>query len=264
VYPKALLNEYELLKDFKPVLYIDPMCPITTPYDVYTNQMTGMHHGTVGVGFGETIERQEKHYTLYAKDLKYKNVVKMKLENIMRYHRFKSPHQEDQFLADVEEMLSIVKISHMIHDGDMIFEGAQGILLDQRFGFFPYVTRSYTTSENVWDLIPKNYSAVQTFLVTRAYQTRHGNGPMTNENIPITVRNEGETNVQNTYQGEFKIAPFDEELVRYAIECEEMIASHTPRCIVMTCCDQVDRIPELSTHYPINYNYSPEGDFTAV
>jgi hypothetical protein len=84
---------------------------------------------------------------------------------------------------------------------------------------------------------------------------------MTNEHLPIEVDNEGETNVFNPHQGNFRIAPFDEQLIQYAIECEEQISDY-PKKIVMTCCDQVKYIPKIWSKYPIIYNDSKEGNFT--
>lgn len=253
VYPTALVNEFQVLKQFDPVLYIDPLCPITTPYDVWSNQKNA-HHGSVGVGFGETIRRQENHFTLFAKDLKHYSVLKLKLEQIKYY--YKSTQHVNEFIDDIQEMLSIVRIEKPTHDGDLIFEGAQGILLDQRFGFFPHVTRSNTTSQNAISLVPKMQTEI--FLVTRAYQTRHGNGPMTNEGEPIElINNENETNKSHPFQGNFRISPLDIDLIKYAIECDDSI-NHFPKQIVMTCTDQVKNIPELDSKYPIIYSNSPE------
>lgn len=263
VYPTALLREFEILKEFNPILYIDPMCPITTPFDVISNQITNKH-GSVGVGFGETIKRQENYYTLFAKDLKYKDVLDFKLENIKNYYNLIGYRDETQtFIEDVKTMLSLtenINIASPVHSGDFIFEGSQGILLDQKFGFFPYVTRSNTTSENALALTPHNKNTF-IFMVTRAYQTRHGKGPMTNEYIPLNLTgNSNETNVYNQFQENFRIAPLDQELINYAIECEEQVSKNIPKNIVMTCCDQVQEIPKLKVKYPIIYSSSPSGD----
>lgn len=259
VYPTALVNEYKALSQFNPQLFIDPLCPITTPYDVISNQIT-CKHGSVGVGFGETIRRQENHFCLYAKDLKYPNVLDFKLDNIKSYYGLIGYNDKrNEFLSDVSKMLSIVTIGKPGFDGDLILEGAQGILLDQRFGFFPYVTRSNTTSQNAHSLIPKGYFA-DVHLVTRAYQTRHGLGPMTNEDQSINlINNENETNKTNKYQGDFRVSKLDTDMINYAIECENSVSS-LPKNIVMTCVDQVHDIPELITKYPILYNDSPEGN----
>lgn len=253
VFPKALLREFDLLKKFNPILYIDPLCPITTPFDISANQKD-CKDGSVGVGFGKTIQRQEDHFTLFAKDLKHRSVLKIKLDQIAKYYGSGSEADKQKFLLDVEEMLSIqnIKIRRPQHIGDLIFEGAQGILLDQTFGFFPHVTRSNTTSKNALSLIPKEYKS-EIFLVTRAYQTRHGNGPMTGDPIKLK-NNENETNVNNTYQGEFRTSTLDLGLINYAIECEELISNNIPKKIVMTCCDQVEEIPKLKAFCL----YSPE------
>lgn len=60
-----------------------------------------------------------------------------------------------------------------------VFEGSQGILLDQRFGIMPYCTPSNTTSQNAYELLRKAgiRKEIQTCYVTRPYITRHGNGP---------------------------------------------------------------------------------------
>lgn len=260
VYPTALLNEFELLKEFNPVLYIDPMCPITTPFDVLSNQIT-TKHGSVGVGFGETIKRNKNHYTLFAKDLKYKSVLEFKLENIKAYYNIIGyGEQTRMFIEDIKTMLSFTKNiiigSNPKHNGDLIFEGAQGILLDQKFGFFPFCTPSNTTSKNVFKLIKR---PDQIYMVTRAYQTRHGKGPMTNEHLPLELKNnEQETNTFNKFQENFRTAPFDEDILKYAIECEETVSPGVPKVLVMTCCDQVKEIPVLNLKYPTIYSYSPE------
>lgn len=258
VYPTALIKEFDLLKSFNPVLYIDPLCPVTTPFDVMANQ-SDFRDGSVGVGFGKTLQRQQDHYTLFAKDLKYKSILDIKLKQIMLYYDFqsyKSHQQKEIFMLDVERMLSLVTIKEPTHKGDLIFEGAQGILLDQSFGFFPHVTRSNTTSKNAIELI-KNYCKPTVYLVTRSYQTRHGNGPMTGMPIELSG-NEMETNVTNTYQGHFRTSTLDHDLINYAIDCEETISKNIPKKVIMTCCDQVDIVPELDIDYNVIHLSNPE------
>ena len=87
---------------------------------------------------------------------------------------------------------------------DTIFEGSQGLLLDQHHGFFPNVTRANVGLENVESFTGLN-DIYEVYLVTRAYQTRHGNGFMTNENRPHNItENIEETNKEHEYQGKFR------------------------------------------------------------
>src|SRR5215467_6229237 len=58
----------------KPVVFVDPDAQVTTPFDVFINHWAeetrgGTRHGSVGVGFGETIERFERGYPLAVRDL---------------------------------------------------------------------------------------------------------------------------------------------------------------------------------------------------
>lgn len=260
VYPTALMNEYQILKPFKPILYIDPMCPITTPFDIRYNQGNNKH-GSVGVGFGATIQRQKDHYTLFAKDLKYPSVLLTKLKQISRYYN--DFCNVDSFIEDVHAMLMVVEIGKPSLKRDLVFEGAQGILLDQWFGFFPHVTRSNTTSKNALTLFDSSKYDSRVLLVTRTYQTRHGKGPMTNEGKRIELfNNENETNVYNEPQGHFRTSPLDNDLINYAVECDDSVCN-LKKSIIMTCCDQVEQVPDINVKYPLIYNDSPEGNFVS-
>jgi adenylosuccinate synthase len=66
--------------------------------------------------------------------------------------------------------------------GRLLFEGAQGLLLDQDRGFFPHVTRSNTGLRNVLTLADEwGLERLEVTYVTRAYLTRHGAGPLPHE-----------------------------------------------------------------------------------
>jgi adenylosuccinate synthase len=70
----------------------------------------------------------------------------------------------------------------------LVFEGSQGILLDMDHGFFPNVTRAHTTSRNAIDIIQRNVlGRPEVYYVSRAYQTRHGNGYLSNENLVLDI-----------------------------------------------------------------------------
>jgi adenylosuccinate synthase len=253
LYPTAFLNELEVLiskkKDLNIKFYLDPLSPITTPYDIWSNQSDkdNVSHGSVGVGFGKTIKRNESFYKLHAMDLKYPGILKEKLKNIAGYYGME--YVEDdirEFILDCQIILNLVEIqdsSVILNYNSRVFEGAQGVLLDQDFGFFPNVTRSNTTSKNAIQILNDLgiYDDIHIYYVTRSYQTRHGSGYMSQENNIVIENNEDETNVDHTFQGKFRTGKIDPELIKYSLECE---SQHSKYChnhhLFITCLDQVN------------------------
>ncbi len=237
LYPTALVNEYMLLPGAK--LWVHPLCPVTTPYDVASNHehMPTRRHGTVGVGFGATLQRQEHFYKLYAQDLFYDKVLREKLRLIAEFYAKENLPIED-FLKDVEKTreLIVLRDNDILQEYEPVFEGAQGVLLDMDFGFFPHVTRSNTTTRNALAMYPQ---ANDVYYVTRTYQTRHGHGFLAHENQQVyLVNNEQETNVTNPYQGPLRIAPLDVEMLNYALACDQHFSKDLRKHLVVTCMDQ--------------------------
>jgi len=254
--PSAILRELEVLKNKgieRPRLYVDPLCPVVTPFDILYNQdqETSNSHGSVGVGFGTTIERNEKHYHLYVKDLFYENVFIAKLDNIINYYKnlmhVKWDVARESFIESIKifrkiyavEIVSLKSILERFDFESIIFEGAQGILLDMDYGFFPNVTRSNCTIKNAVQLIKEqDLPALDVYYVTRAYQTRHGNGYMS-DNTPLKLKNnKEETNVSNEWQGDFRTGLLDMELLNYAVACDSIFERKSNNLIV-TCLDQL-------------------------
>jgi adenylosuccinate synthase len=139
-------------------------------------------------------------------------------------------------------------ISHSIHiektyglpknNYSHIFEGSQGLLLDKNIGFFPHVTRANTGTQNLLSLL--GHETLSTYLVTRAYQTRHGDGPFSNEAIPHNIsKNPNETNITNTYQGALRIALLDVSLLEYAINKDDYLRTTKNKSLVITCLDHI-------------------------
>lgn len=235
--PTSFLNEYYLLPNAR--IFVNPLCPVTTPFDVADNQRKEMslRHGSVGVGFGSTIQRQESNYKLYVQDLYHKSVLTQKLNLIAQYYGLGvSDDKVDAFLKSVELALCIIKLEDdsIMHHFDPIFEGAQGILLDMDFGFFPNVTRSNTTSKNALQM----YDSKEVYYVTRSYLTRHGNGFLPNEKKLPLVNNENETNQPNKYQGKFRTAELDVDLLNYSLRCDSNFSLGLKKNLVITCLDQ--------------------------
>jgi adenylosuccinate synthase len=253
--PVGVLNEYKCLvnKGVTPILFVDPLAMVTTPFDKQANHRLEEinRHGSVGVGFGQTIKRNEAFYKLHFRDLFYRDVLKEKLKNISYYYEkvlkiTSTNHHSELFLKYVDALLDqkIIEKTHFnpLEYDQLIFEGAQGVMLDMDHGFFPNVTRSNTTSKNAIQILKDwnmNDTDSQIHYVSRLYHTRHGNGYLPNETSNLElVNNENETNVSHEYQGEFRKAPLNIDLLNYAIDIEKHYSPNSHRKLYLTCLDQ--------------------------
>jgi adenylosuccinate synthase len=103
---------------------------------------------------------------------------------------------------------------------NVVFEGAQGVLLDADAGFHPFTTWSRCTTANAFELIEQaapQGARVFKIGVMRSYVVRHGPGPLpteTNELMPPV----SEHNQTNQWQGAVRYGWFDAVLARYALE----------------------------------------------
>lgn len=266
--PHGALVELKILlsKGISPKLYVDAKCPVTTPLDIiYNSHSLAMSHGTCGVGFGATLQREGNKYSLLFEDLFNKSALKLKMNLIYKYYKSTlkcmyilptSPMHdvgEDRYMSDSMEVFfndvdelykyhdNIVKtngIPKLFKENKIIFEGSQGLLLDQNYGFFPHVTRSNTGTKNIIEYNP------EIVLVTRAYQTRHGNGPMTNENLTHNIKeNPYEKNKYNKNQGHFRRTLLDVNLLKYAVSKDEYISKKIEEksaILAITCLDLIE------------------------
>lgn len=268
--PQGIVNEYSALVKIGcyPKLYIDNLSMVTTPYDIAYNRTleTINKHGSCGMGFAATIQRSETMiYGLYAQDILLPSrLLKGKFNNISQYYEdminilekergisckeiysnHLSENNPGQFSSQLQSLRSIITIvdeSILRMYDTVVFEGSQGILLDMDYGFFPHVTRSNTISKNTLDLIERNgLQKPVIYYVTRAYATRHGNGPMTNEYYELSLKNnEQETNISNTWQGKLRVAPLDLNLIEYALQCDSNYTIGCKKNLVVTCLDQL-------------------------
>lgn len=250
--PIGATNELAVLKEKMSedgvVLYINEGSMVTTPYDLNSNRNSGSNikHGTCGIGVGATIDRHEKHYRITVGDLYHPSVLKIKLDLLKEYYQ--TEVDLSVFLERVEWIKEtrhvFRKVTGMPTAGidRIIYEGSQGLLLDQHHGFFPHVTRSSVGMTNVHKIGGNSF--YERYYVTRAYQTRHGNGPMTNEDKPVQLKNnDKETNVYNEYQGGFRTSVLDTDLLKYVWEKDGLCTENN---LVITCIDQLDRFAYTS------------------
>ena len=196
----------------------------------------------------------ETPYKLYAIDFKYPHVVRAKLKNIERYYldlvnnqhydvrSFINMFEEEleHFQRQIERNLfEIAPYDFLTFYDELIFEGSQGILLDMDHGFFPNVTYANTTSKNAIEICNKLNIDPEIWYVTRCYQTRHGNGWMSNTGAIELINTEEEINKFNDWQGIFRIQEIDYDLINYAIEIDaNYCTTAISKNLMVTCLDQ--------------------------
>lgn len=115
---------------------------------------------------------------------------------------------------------------------DVVFEGAQGVLLDEDVGFHPYTTWSRCTDASARPILARWPGVeVRTFGVARVWGVRHGPGPFPTE-IPGFVSGD-EHNVANPWQGPVRYGHLDGVLLRYAIDAvgglDHLVVTHLDR-----------------------------------
>lgn len=220
---------------YEPKAYLNPLCRVTTPFDMIINQVleekrSNDRHGSCGMGIFETIKRYEENYGYPAWVLleNYDNQNKEAIKAIKhtylpkRFNELKiQPSMEweeiinsdgliEQFLEDLEFMANHVTVcsdtNALEKYQNIVFEGGQGLLLDQKNQeYFPHLTPSNTGLKNPAKMILRLFpdSAVEVCYVTRPYLTRHGAGRIDNEcrKEQINPDMEDLTNAPNPYQG---------------------------------------------------------------
>lgn len=230
-------------------IYAHPECLVTTFADMLINQTLERRrgadrHGSCGVGFNETIERSrlpELKITLADLWNGGKRLEAQLAEICSKYAEWRTGAPVPNFEAMAEAyrrecalVADILQPAGMVF-GDPIFEGAQGLLLDEdNKAFHPHVTRSKTGMHNVRKLAAiGGFRELEAYYVTRTYVTRHGAGPLPGEDPAL--RFVDETNQPNEFQGELRFAPLDagELIARCRADCQDA-KFH----LAVTHCDQ--------------------------
>ena len=249
--PLLFFKEVEALNDIgvSPVVYAHPNCLVTTFADMMINQRLEdargtKRHGSVGVGVHETVERcRLPELKITMSDLWNGNSIEDRLATICgKYAAFRTgseiPAPDKMIHAFQKWALKFAEQVHPLGIGqckEPVFEGAQGLLLDQdNKEFFPHVTRSNTGMKNVRILCDQaRIEDVDIYYVSRTYLTRHGAGPLPGEDATMLFRDD--TNIDHPYQGTLRFAPLDDGL-----ETRCKLDSHgKPHALVLTHCDQV-------------------------
>ncbi|MGR9116036.1 MAG: adenylosuccinate synthase [Gammaproteobacteria bacterium] len=206
--PKALLEEIAILeKAGIPVrnrLLISESCALILPIHVAIDQARELARGskaigTTGRGIGPAYEDKAARRGLRAGDFLDTDGFSEKLKELLEYHNFMLTQYYKTDALDFQQMLDETlelgeQIKPMLTDvGDrlagyqaegknLLFEGAQGALLDIDHGTYPYVTSSNTTAGGAatgTGVGPLDLDYV--LGITKAYSTRVGNGPFPTE-----------------------------------------------------------------------------------
>lgn len=238
--PYAVSIEY---KDVKPnKILCHPEARVVTPYDIALNQIkersrNGSKHGSCGMGIFETIERN-KEIPVRVKDLYCVNFKSLMDKVEERFYRVVQPYGNfavnDRLISDfydaVKSLKTIIEFDESIPFNsykNVIFEGGQGLALSQsNLKDFPYLTPSYTGSENIIKELGSKaeYGDVTLYYVTRPYVTRHGAGPFPTENRFVKKYVPKElTNVSNEWQDNFRYGTFDFDVLKERIEKDKSL-----------------------------------------
>lgn len=211
--PEALLKEMGGLEakgvPVRERLRISAACPLILPYHVALDQAREAKRGnkkigTTGRGIGPAYEDKVARRGVRFGDLQDEARFATKLREVMEYHNFALEHYYkaepldfDRVLADTLAMASellpmIADVTSILHEyresnAKIMFEGAQGSLLDIDHGTYPFVTSSNTTAGGTATGSGFGPLYLDYVLgITKAYTTRVGSGPFPTELFDAT------------------------------------------------------------------------------
>ena len=206
--PEALLHELAgLEKTGVPArerIVISDACPLILPYHIALDQAREAARGskaigTTGRGIGPCYEDKAARRGIRVGELMDANHFSARLAEVLEYHNFALQHYYkvtpldyqqvlDEALLQAEQMRPMVgDVSAVLHrllasDAALLFEGAQGALLDIDHGTYPYVTSSTTTAGGAASgsgVGPRDLDYI--LGIVKAYTTRVGAGPFPTE-----------------------------------------------------------------------------------
>jgi adenylosuccinate synthase len=277
--PQALVAEEHHLRaagvaDALARLTIDADCAVTTPFHIAANRLRtiaqgGGRHGTTGMGIGETAgdikrgwppiragELRSPGLLVRLRELQARKLAECEQLGVARAA---APAEWDVLArravpADVAaEYRAIAARLRIVsgHElrGTVVFEGAQGVLLDEHYGFHPHTTWSTTTFANA-DALLQEHGADDVVRIgaLRAYATRHGEGPFVTEDRALRLP---ERHSDGRWAGDFRVGYTDLVALRYALG----VAGATDG-LAITC---LDRLPAGGWRAATAYRHAPTG-----
>jgi len=251
VNPIAQMNEADHLielgiKNIWDRLTVHRKCVIVTPLHVIVNRMLEEErgegrHGSCGQGIGEArrMSLENPDITLYAGDLFDRRRVADILE--MQVHHYIGMYKDFLVRKDAGIKQSNLEFAQLYYnwpgqvvnemptENVMIFEGAQGVLLDELHGDPPFYTWTDCTFGNAYKLLTKAEfeGTIKRIGCFRTYFTRHGAGPFpteyqTNDVVEdqdlVRMLQRGELhNTNGSWQGPWRVGKFDFNIAKKAI-----------------------------------------------
>ncbi len=238
-------------------LSVDARARVTTPFHQAANRLRELarganRHGSCGIGFGETIADAEAGHAIVAGDLRHRDGGTSRLRARLRAMQERKRAELTSVLQalprapDVERERAILEAPVVIEawldrvaafsaevrvlgpdaesallarEGAVVFEGAQGVLLDEWFGFHPHTTWSTCTFANAKALLAEHdYQGELTRVgVSRTYAVRHGAGPLPTADAALEAALPEPHNVLGPWQGNVRRGWPDLVLHRYAL-----------------------------------------------
>jgi adenylosuccinate synthase len=238
-------------------LMIDAQCRITTPFHQAAGRLRehlrgAAAHGTCGVGVGETVRHALKHP---GQILRYADLQQLspsmlvdRLQSVRETFRAEFlPQCPDETAGAVNTELQILQdetlaakwmasaralarhcppASHeqirgqLRQDGCVLFEGAQGVLLDEGRGFHPHTTWSSIHTAAA-DGVAARFGIeppLEHYGAMRTYLTRHGAGPLPTHDGSLDDLLPEPHNSGDGWQGRFRRGHPDAVLLRYALK----------------------------------------------
>ncbi len=251
---------------------------IITPFHQAANRVRELargdaRHGTCGVGVGETVRDtlEFPNEAIFAGDLYDSRVLVRKLERARErllasltdeVQSLGANHFELQVFFDrelparwldfIQPMVACVVRADWLaawfrdEPTDVVFEGAQGVLLDETYGFHPHTTWSDCTFRGASSLLQTHgfTREVRRLGVLRTYLTRHGEGPFPTEKAELGALLPEKHNASAGWQGEFRMGYPDLVLARYAARvCGGIDA------LAVTHMDRIDAVDRVAVAY---------------
>lgn len=236
---------------------VDRRALISTPWHQAANRARERargadRHGSCGMGVGETMAYALDHPGLAptVDDCATPARLRRKLTALGEALGVRGPGEESG--PDLEECLEAYAafaervrlvdetyLPRLLARTPVVFEGAQGVLLDEWHGFHPHTTWSTTTTANPLTLLAEagRSGDAHRLGVLRTFTTRHGAGPLVTEDPVLCARLPDRHNRDHPWQGAFRVGHLDLVAARYALA-----ATGGVDALVVTHADAPDRL----------------------